>query len=237
MKYPAILESKSQLDKRIMLAFNKNECQCINSEQMSSYCGFDFDVSDRWKNITTEYLSNTWGVVESKEHAEFIKLLAGLHGFTEWKLNDIEDAVSFRFKDGELCFFSRPIKRKNGLKQITIPLPPKECLMEFEGRGGDASKGDEWPKVGDEVLAFDIDIHDGRKGVFIGKNKHGAPIVELESGSVILLGFEGKMQKPKTPEQKLFESFWKEVGLFMNQSNLNKEIFESAFINNITKKG
>mgnify|MGYP000250555971 CR=1 FL=1 len=45
------------------------------------------------------------------------------------------------------------------------------------------------------------------------------------------------LSKPKTPEQELFESFWKEVGLFMNQSNLDKRIFESAFINNIKKKG
>ena len=36
---------------------------------------------------TKESLQNTWGVVESKEHAEFIVELAELHGF-EFNSND-----------------------------------------------------------------------------------------------------------------------------------------------------
>lgn len=147
MKYPVILESNSEHDNRVVLAFNKNECQCINSWQMSNYCGFDFDTSKNWKNITSEYLQNTYGEVVSTEHAEFIIELAKNAGLNVCQYVGIEKRYTddgsiamerptllyndFIFEDDTLFIGvgKYPDEMGNNLllnkKQITIPLPPK----------------------------------------------------------------------------------------------------------------
>ena len=85
--------------------------------------------SERWGesffyDITREYLQNTWGVVESKEHAEFIMKLSpdfrARSGFAEgypcW----------FCFDEDELYFFDHAHQASSeGDKKIKIPLPPK----------------------------------------------------------------------------------------------------------------
>ena len=88
-------------------------------------------------NITHEYLSNTWGVVESKEHAEFIIKLAELHGFVVG-INPV-NAMCFEFSVDSVNFYgiaSDVFAHNEESKLITIPLPPK---------------AKEWPQVGDKV--------------------------------------------------------------------------------------
>ena len=238
-----------------------------------------------FKNITPEYLANTYGKVESKEHAEFIIGLCKIGGIEIF--NEFESGIThFIIAKCELIFtYGVPTTSAHD-RLITIPLPPKQIqtatsegneMSEFKvninnntenlvrvtesedkktvsisvdkaptdnlKNNGDNlvlgcgdSKCEEWPQIGDEVAAYDIGFEREMTVIYRGKNKNNARIVELENGNVILLGFEGKIKKPKTPDEELFENFWREVGLFMNQSNLNKDIFKAAFIKNITKK-
>lgn len=85
---------------------------------------------------TKEDLMNTWGVVESKEHAEFIIELAELHGFD---VGGYDKKDNFFYTDDDYIGFAPTYKLASNRneKQITIPLPPKEK---------------EWPQVGDEVV-------------------------------------------------------------------------------------
>ncbi|ANY29567.1 hypothetical protein BOX08_gp02 [Pseudoalteromonas phage BS5] len=94
-------------------------------------------------NITQEYLSNTWGVVESKEHAEFIIDLAELHGF-KTKPYKTSGTGIFMISGGELYFYSsNAMALRNDCKQITIPLPPKAKeevkSYKFIGKTGEIS--------------------------------------------------------------------------------------------------
>ena len=133
------------------------------------------------ENITREYLANTYGEVESKEHAELIIKLAKSAGF---EVSIYSESKSyFAFVDGALLFIDVPIYDKHNRKLITIPLPPKEheedstkqlerklsaamSTLEQLGytyHGGELWKPPiaeaikepepkEWPQVGDEVL-------------------------------------------------------------------------------------
>ena len=78
-----------------------------------------------FENITREYLRNTYGKVESKEHADFIIDLAVKHGFdVVTKFTD--SCKYFYINECELSFYmhkeSSPVIT---CKEITIPLPPK----------------------------------------------------------------------------------------------------------------
>lgn len=87
---------------------------------------------------TKEYLMNTWGVVESKEHAEYVVALAELHGFELF--NEFDAGIThFAINKGEVIFTYGAPSVSDHDKQITIPLPPKEK---------------EWPQVGDEALTI-----------------------------------------------------------------------------------
>lgn len=152
MKYPCILISVSEHDDRVMLAFNKNECQCINSERMSNYCGFDFDTSVNWKNITHEYLSNTYGKVESKEHAGFIKLLAETNDVVVFKDSEMIKAKGINYfsvtKDGVMYFWHDKSGIQYDRKKITIPMPPNNhAKLAINGDTTDL----------DSVLTFEAD--------------------------------------------------------------------------------
>lgn len=231
MKYPCALQSKSEHDNRIMLAFNKNECQCINSEQMSSYCGFDFDASDRWENITTEYLANTYGEVKSKGHAEFIVKLSGGDS------SSIGNSWSQSLKcfvidsDGKVSFGSRVYyQEKVGKREITIPLP-SEC-----------ESVDEWPKVGDEVQTSDgvgtVKLLPDSKGYYVISIKDEYYQYQLD-----------ELSKIKTPEQELRDelvefidrndSVWKGENHYNPVPVTVHEFIADAILSkyNITKKG
>ncbi len=193
----------------------------------------------RYKNITTEYLQNTYGEVVSPEHAEFIIELA--------KANNIEvcssfiDGLFFNFYrrkcSGKLVlfFFHEDKAKEEGEKLITIPLPPKQIQTatpeeEFEmehimKNAGDnlvlgcdsqlpnfnfeaempsvkACKGDELPKIGDEV-----EFPSGKGVLVVSKpDEQGVVIVESldeDFGSVYKRVSLKAIKKPKTPEEEL----------------------------------
>lgn len=119
------------------------------------------DFNEReFKNITAEYLANTYGKVESKEHADFIVKLAESAGFTN-RLDYKGESCFFNFyNEGILDFWIDEFSAcALGEKKITIPLPPKGKPMESQK---------EWPQVGDkaltdsrevvEVVAIDNDV-------------------------------------------------------------------------------
>lgn len=99
-----------------------------------------------FKNITTDYLRNTYGKVESKEHAEFIVKLAELNGAEVVEPWSWGKSFTFSPDDANgliLGFYDEAEAKDDGEKLITLPLPPKEH-KEPESK--------EWPVVGDEVL-------------------------------------------------------------------------------------
>ena len=142
----------------------------------------------RYKNITHEYLQNTYGEVVSPEHAEFIIELAENAGFDCGEFISGED-VYFYAGENSIDFTSfEPIASNDGKKQITIPLPPK----------ADKQESSEWPQIGDDVfykesgnskgvvLAIDADI------AWIKNSYGGYSIIDIKS-----------LVKPKTPEEEL----------------------------------
>ena len=82
-------------------------------------------IEGNFKNITREYLANTYGKVESKEHAEFIVELASDAGF--FIACDYSASINFFCTNDESLIFCRAEQNaKRERKQITIPMPPKE---------------------------------------------------------------------------------------------------------------
>ena len=276
MKYPAIYKSEIG---NIYLHANKSTLCHIVDGKCHDWCFLDCaaeQVSD--KNITHEYLANTYGEVVSPEHAEFIVELCRVNGIQTIYSSSASEAKSFEIGERHIILYSFVINELNldSKKQITIPLPPKQIQTatpeeEFEMKqimknAGDnlvlgceqdfkvarriinelreeancsdelLSSRDEWPKIGDEVLTTD-----NNKGILIVSkpDDHNMVVVECKShdyGKFYRVVRLSDLSKPKTPEEELFDAFWREVGLLMNQSNLNKGIFKAAFINNITKK-
>jgi hypothetical protein len=123
-KYPGIYKA---LDGTIYYYLNKSNFFSPERDRWEEDCDNDDHKTD--VNITAEYLTNTYGRVESKEHAEFIVKLAEVNGFKyvdEWKegmffciCNDMEKGIILRF-------FRETLAKSYGEKLIAIPLPPKE---------------------------------------------------------------------------------------------------------------
>jgi len=133
MKYPAIIRNENEVE---MLLLNEDSAIILSE----AHKGEVHDVFPRFRrryvDITHKYLSNTWGIVESKEHAEFIVELAEFHGFEFLKCGIVNKAF-FQIGDNSFALLKREPVHKGSCKQITIPLPPK---------------AKEWvPEVGDEV--------------------------------------------------------------------------------------
>ena len=191
-----------------------------------------FAKPSRYTNITREHLSNTWGVVESKEHAEFIIGLAKGCDFDIFGLVNIKSAKSFKFKGGHLLVFKHEIQDTEGLKQITIPLPLKSSvskdnrdierdvaptatkeeefeMTQIEKNNGDnlmfggADKCKEWPCVGDKF------IHKGELVTCISKGiiSDGSEVITFEGADKLSHGScwnnDSWVQKPKTQEEEL----------------------------------
>lgn len=225
--------------------------------------GFDvkhpYDHKSNWmesncRNITAEYLANTYGEVKSPEHARFIVELCESNGIKISAFND-KSARSFMISDSALYMLgSSPDDLITGsYKQITIPLSPEkeseiprspqhfDCACSKCGGKcclGGCDNKEERPQVGDEVI-FQPDPS-------INNNKIKATIKYIGKKFTILESDSGRefsrrnakllIEKHKTEDEILFDKFWLEINLFMNTSNLNKEVFKSAFINNIIKK-
>jgi hypothetical protein len=133
MKYPAIIRNDNEVE---MLLLNEDSAIILSE----AHKGEVHDVFPRFRrryvDITHEYLSNTWGAVESKEHAEFIIELCEVNGIEVFNGFDI-GITHFAIVKNEVVFtYGKPSVSEHD-KQITIPLPPK---------------AKEWvPEVGDEV--------------------------------------------------------------------------------------
>jgi len=191
-----------------------------------------------FKNITGEYLANTYGKVESKEHAEFIVELAknaGLSVFTT-----ASSVNHFIIKDG-LSFHNCEKIKSTELKQITIPLPPKQIQTatseeEFEMQqimknngdnlvlGCEDSKCEEWPCVGDEVCYKNSG---NSKGVVLAIDGSVAWVKD-NSGGYSILKIEN-LVKPKTPEEELRD----EIELIIKES-IDEDYSPSANAEHIT---
>lgn len=82
-----------------------------------------------FKNITAEYLANTYGEVKSKEHAEFIVKLATENNIKVWTFWNKGKCFNFHADQNgglNLEFSNEEYAKRNGEKLITIPLPPKQ---------------------------------------------------------------------------------------------------------------
>lgn len=85
----------------------------------------------QFTNITAEYLANTCGEVKSKEHAHFIVRLGEGVGYELCSSVSPNDAGQFIFDaEHKRLYFTVDNVKFVGMKQITIPLPPKKLLME-----------------------------------------------------------------------------------------------------------
>lgn len=128
-KYPYIGENTHSVK---FLVYSKNLTLILNSvnkgKRHATY------LERKYKNITREYLSNTYGKCESQEHADFIYSLADNHGIEVYSNHHIFDDKSFfYFCDNELhleCDDFEIFARNTNKKLIHLPLPPKEKEME-----------------------------------------------------------------------------------------------------------
>lgn len=180
--------------------------------------GGEMSFRDDWteinyKNITTEYLANTYGEVKSKEHAEFIVKLCEGHGIE--RIRKSSNPSHFIIKNDHLMLFSCAIVNSTDLKQITIPLPPTDTntntntpeedfeMQQIEKNNGDNlifsgdNKCKEWPQVGDKVTWGNRLVTGEVKALSDGlawvKSYHG----NYRTERVELL------EKPKTIEEEL----------------------------------
>ena len=109
----------------------RGELTDVNYLVYSNDCFYSFDNEDFYqninqgnlKNITREYLTDTYGKCESKEHADFICKLARVHGIPY--TNDYGEYHQwFNFGHGCLDFYGDILASSDGERLITLPLPP-----------------------------------------------------------------------------------------------------------------
>jgi len=207
-----------------------------------------------FKNITQEYLANTYGKVANKEHAEFIVGLCKVNGIDF--LDDYEGGVMwFNCKCGLLDFYiDKNTASNDGEKLITIPLPPKQIQTatseeEFEMKQIMKNNGDnlilgcedskcEWPQIGDEVIIFNQ--HNELRGELLALTKEYA-IISQHYGEQHLHLSGCKFKKPKTPEEELRDDIVQTIHDDVYHGAYEKQplvVFADALMTkyNITKK-
>ena len=125
MKLPCILKTTGS---HVVCLFEDGFAHHLDGQYKGTYTGCKFSVSGSDKNITQEYLSNTYGKVESKEHAEFIVELCIVNGIPIIYSSNTSEAKSFEVNKGYISLYSLGINELNvnSQKLITIPLPPKQ---------------------------------------------------------------------------------------------------------------
>lgn len=121
MKLPCVLKTTGG---HIVCLFKNGFGYHLDGQYKGIYTDCKFSVAGSDKNITPEYLANTYGKVEGKEHAEFIIELAENHGFEHTIYQ--EKRKHFAFVDNVLIFLVNTVYDSEDKKQITIPLPPKQ---------------------------------------------------------------------------------------------------------------
>ena len=202
MKYPYIGELLSGtggvaifLNDYTAAPLNDSGDNWRESEIFTYSCYFH---SPSFKNITHEYLANTYGEVKSPEHAEFIIELAELHGIKRAFTSPMKTINAFAFKGGNLYLYGMGLDELTQLptRKITIPLPPK----------ADKQESSEWPKVGSIVTWGNKSVKGEVKALSDGlawiKNEYGNYCSEYVSS----------LQKPKTPEEELHEWMQERIG-------------------------
>lgn len=129
MKYPYIGKFINHCDRVVLFYMYRHGTVLENGRlEESKFRKGDFNSSwwdEKSSNITTEYLANTYGEVKSKEHAEFIKLLAENHDIPCGHKFVNDDCKYFYVIEGSLFFTHREVDFVSELKQINIPLPPE----------------------------------------------------------------------------------------------------------------
>lgn len=212
MKYPAVFRdtntsSSGDSNQQTVLIYQDGDAIHLTGKFKGQYTA-------RWStfnaiNITREYLSNTWGVVVSPEHAEFIIKLAENAGFAIG-IKSIK-AMCFEFSVDSVSFYEIPSEifaHNDESKQITIPLPPKaEANEAGHNLVFAASECKEWPCVNDEVTWGDLT----HKGV-VKSISDGFAWIKRDSGEYTTV-YISWLKKPKTPEEALMdevtEVIWK----------------------------
>ena len=195
----------------VTLFIDENTGFIIEHPKLKEKFRLDDDwIEDEFKNITTEYLANTYGKVKSKDHAEFIAELAKAHGIE----------VKERWVEGDFFCFHRDICKKpilgfydeeaacdEGEKLIIIPMPPKEVEEIPEHNVLQDRKiecnSDEWPKIGDDFIHKDELVTCISKGFM----SNGDEVITFECADKLSHGscwnIDAWVKKPKTPEEEL----------------------------------
>ena len=241
MKYPYIARNESSVE---MLVFSESKAIILSEINKGILHDVHPAFSRNYKNITREYLANTYGKVESKEHAEFIVDLCKVNGVDF--LDDYKGGVMwFNCKCGLLDFYiDKNTASNDGEKLITIPLPPKQIQTatseeEFEMQQIMKNNGDnlvlgcedskcEWPQIGDLVQA-----NFGKGIVKSLADKNGILSVMTDRGFNLLANMSD-IKKPKTPAEELRDDLIelyctagyeteKYIDLLMSKYNITKK--------------
>lgn len=229
MKYPYIGKG---IKRGTLVMMVKPECGLvIKSKTWATKDGeFEISIDESYvKNITREYLQNTYGEVLSPEHAEFIIELASQAGF--FIACGYSSSIKFFCTNNESLVFCRVEQNaKRERKQITIPLPPKadskkwtpdfyelgEPPKQFDcvcnKCGGkccigqcDKQESSEWTQVGDEVTLVSMGMAMYNKPVkltYIGDGV-GCYIDLTNSMEYTYAKRETVFKKQKTQEEEL----------------------------------
>ena len=242
--YPAIYRAVH--NNEYLYADNDNYYSCERETwNKSGNC----DDHENDINITREYLANTYGKVESKEHAEFIIELAEANDLPLVWGDPDSPVKSFKFRGDKLRLFeleTNELSDINGAKLITIPLPPKQIQTatseeEFEMQqimknngdnlilGCEDSKCEEWPCANDEVEYI------GCKWKVAAKYKHMLMLVTPDDCSFAVAEIK-EVKKPKTPAEELRDDIKKAVYLVSEGEEDSLHITSILSKYNITKK-
>ena len=179
IKFPTILKSID--GSQTVVVYKDGSAYHIDGEFKGEYSKA-YNTDDT-VNAANDVLANTYGKVESKEHAEFIVELAEVNHLDVYVDNEEIERNYFTFNQyGKLFFYECSCEAVSlNRNQITIPMQPKEVedvdewpeCPEYQGclgcgsllcLGGCGDNGEvykfvdkleqkEWPQIGDEVLA------------------------------------------------------------------------------------
>lgn len=228
------------------LVYAENTATLIGDENNCFSSGFKITLcEDGLTDITRKYLKNTYGKVESKEHAEFISKLCCTSGI---ETSDVWTSSNEHFtidRDGLYFWDLKDSAEQYSGKLITIPLPPKE------------PESKEWPQVGDDVLFkcsetpkshedCNLDEHcivdtwfNGDELVVVaivtGFDGSLLPVVQNKRTKEVSAILKKLIKKPKTPEQELRDELIDDLSTMQRESNgYTAEMLLSKY--NITKK-
>ena len=196
-----------------LVVYDKNKASLIGDESNCFSHGFEITIDEsKLANNTTEYLNNTYGKVESPEHAEFIIELCEVNGIgrDSW----IDGVIYFYITNNELYFTDRASVPDDGLKQITIPMPPKK---------------QDWPQVGDEVVTTG-----GSNGILVISEEDKDGMVVANFDGEYALCYKRELSKPKSEDEILRDK----IGSILDSYVMSDKV-KSHFIDeiiNITKK-